>query len=73
MRFAKHSVIAMSLPLALCATTPTQTDATDQTKIACEAFKVITYSRRDTDETIIQVREHNAAWAHLCGDGGQTR
>ena len=36
----------------------------------CEAFEVIRWSQRDTDETIIQVKEHNASWKALCAAGG---
>ncbi len=34
---------------------------------SCQAFEPIEWSGRDTDETIIQVREHNAVYDSLCG------
>jgi hypothetical protein len=33
---------------------------------SCEAFQPITYSSRDTPETVAQIRGHNAAWDSLC-------
>ncbi len=33
---------------------------------SCQAFEPIRYSKKDTDETIRQAREHNAAWDALC-------
>ena len=33
---------------------------------SCQAFEPITYSRRDTPETVAQIRQHNAAWVSLC-------
>lgn len=33
---------------------------------ACQAFAPIEWSTRDTDQTIIQVREHNAVYDDLC-------
>jgi hypothetical protein len=34
--------------------------------VACRAFGPITWSPSDTDETLRQIREHNAAWTALC-------
>lgn len=48
--------------LSACQTT-TQTAVIDT---SCVAFEPITYSRRDTPETMIQVRRHNAAFNALC-------
>lgn len=34
---------------------------------ACTAFVPITFSAtKDTAETVLQVRQHNAAWSMLC-------
>lgn len=34
---------------------------------SCTAFRVITFSAaKDSPETVVQVREHNAAWRKLC-------
>ena len=52
---------AMSI-LAACQTT-TSTGATD---VACLAFEPIEWSGHDTWETIIAIRQHNAAWDELC-------
>jgi hypothetical protein len=55
------------LILAGCATT-TASVGTDS--VACSAFEPIQWSKKDTDETIRQVKEHNAAWAVICNRGG---
>lgn len=68
MMLALASVTASGL-LAGCATLTTAfgaTEAIDTKEVACAAFKPITWSTRDTDETIAEVREHNAAYAELC-------
>lgn len=33
---------------------------------SCRAFEPIRYSKKDTEETMRQVREYNAAWDALC-------
>lgn len=58
----KLALLAALLPLAGCATT-TPTFVTDT---SCLAFEPITYSRRDTPETIKQIKGHNAAYDSLC-------
>lgn len=35
---------------------------------SCQVFEPIRWSRRDTPETVRQVKEHNASWQALCGD-----
>lgn len=66
--FASRAMRAALLPmplliLAACATT-TASVGTDA--VACSAFEPIRWSKKDTDETIRQVKEHNAAWEALC-------
>lgn len=34
---------------------------------ACRMFRPIIWSSRDTDETIAEVKAHNAAWEAVCG------
>lgn len=34
---------------------------------SCLAFEPVTYSRKDTGDTVRQVRQHNAAFVALCG------
>lgn len=36
------------------------------TDISCDAFRPISWSKSDTFETTLQIREHNAAWRPLC-------
>lgn len=66
--FARRVMCAALLPMPLlilagCATT-TASVGTDA--IACSAFEPIRWSNKDTDDTIRQVKEHNAAWAEIC-------
>jgi hypothetical protein len=37
---------------------------------ACIAFRPISWSGRDTPETVRQIAAHNAAWDAACRDGG---
>ena len=46
-----------------CATTRTSVQTTD---VACTVFSPITYSSRDTDPTVRQIRGHNAAFVATC-------
>jgi hypothetical protein len=60
-------VALLPIPLLIlpgCATT-TVTVGTDA--VACSAFEPIRWSSRDTDDTIRQAKEHNAAWVAVCG------
>lgn len=53
------AIALVSLAVAACATRSVDT--------ACTAFTPITYSAvADTSGTVIQVRQHNAAWTALC-------
>lgn len=53
------------VPLTSCVTT---TDSNDPSVLCAPtgALKPITWSDEDTDETIAQVKEHNAVWKALC-------
>lgn len=58
MRTSLIAIVA-SLVLAGCVTTAVDT--------SCTAFAPITYSAaNDTESTVTQVRQHNAAWVKLC-------
>ncbi len=65
-------LLAASLPLTACETLTTASGGTelppevDPSRVACEAFRPITWSRSDTPETVAEVKEHNAAWRALC-------
>lgn len=41
----------------------------DPVAAACIAFKPISWSTRDTDATILEVKQHNAVWKVLCEAG----
>lgn len=42
-------------------------ETVDVNAVACGAFKPIKWSRGDTDGTLEQIHEHNAAYEALCG------
>lgn len=56
---------------ASCATTnssaPTKEDAT---KVACESFGPLYWSKKDTPQTVAQIKEHNAVGEKICLDWG---
>lgn len=56
--------------LPACSTMTTASSApTNATKVACQSFAPITWSGKDTPQTVVQVKEHNAAGKELCGWG----
>lgn len=65
-RLSKQRMLPVLLPLILtaCASLPTRTAGT--AKPDCAAFGLMTYSKADTDETIRQIKAHNAAWRAIC-------
>jgi hypothetical protein len=66
----RASAFALLLPiLTACATTQADPGATTSLvapSVPCSALEQIIPSRRDTDDTIRQVREQNAAIAAIC-------
>lgn len=36
--------------------------------VICNAFQPIRWDKLDTDETITQVKAHNAVWLDICGE-----
>lgn len=61
-------LLASAMPiLTSCVTTmaSSEIDAAHK-KVMCEAFQPITWSGKDTDDTIRGVKEHNAVWTALC-------
>jgi len=46
-----------------------RTTDTVGTDVSCEAFRPITWSKRDTQETVADVKTHNAVFGALCGWG----
>lgn len=55
----------LTLTAASCAGTTT-IDAIER-RVVCAIFQPISWSVRDTDETIRGVKEHNAAHKRICG------
>ena len=69
-RLAPLALTPLLLTLLAGCVTTTGTAAIDvhraSTLVACEAFQPISWSTRDTDPTIAQVKEHNAAYKSVC-------
>ncbi|GLK72613.1 hypothetical protein GCM10017643_27290 [Ancylobacter dichloromethanicus] len=61
------SVLTGTLFLVGCVTTTAGEGTTG--KAVCRSFRPITWSAQDTDETIAQVKAHNAVWREICGAG----
>jgi succinate dehydrogenase/fumarate reductase-like Fe-S protein len=58
--------VSCAIILSACATL-TPTLAPEPPSAACGAFKLIGFDRlNDTDETLVQVKRHNAVWRCLC-------
>ena len=53
--------------LCLLGLTACQTTGSVGTKVACGAFRAITWSSADTPPTQKQVRAHNAVGKEICG------
>ncbi len=60
-------VLAAVALIALAGCTTMPSPATPPAAAFCPAFEPIAWSAADTPETIRQAKEHNAAYAALCG------
>ena len=74
MRKRLAMLLLLAMPtLTACETLTTVSGGTelppeiDPAKVACAVFKPITWSSRDTPETVREVKSHNAAWKAICG------
>ncbi len=61
----KLSVLSLLVILPGCATRTSLAVPTD--RVATQSFKPIYWSKKDTDKTIAQIKEHNAAWKAISG------
>jgi hypothetical protein len=61
--------LMLCLPMTGCVTLTGGTSNLRYIDTACSAFSNITYSSRDTEPTVAQVRGHNAAYDTLCKGG----
>ena len=71
MRLRKLTLFAAVLPLMACETMMASGGTelppeVDPVAAACVAFKQISWSKHDTDLTILEVKQHNAVWRALC-------
>jgi hypothetical protein len=59
----------LSTPLVLtgCVHTTVSSDPSHVLDVACQAFQPITWSKQDTDDTLRQIKAHNAVYLTLCG------
>jgi hypothetical protein len=55
---------ALLMPVAACQTM--DTGGTDVKLVACQSFKPISWSSKDTRETQDGVTEHNAVYKDMC-------
>jgi hypothetical protein len=58
--------VLLPIPLLILASCATTTASVGTDAVACSAFEPIRWSKKDTAETIRQVKEHNAAWSAVC-------
>lgn len=69
-RRAIASLLILPLILTACASLTnfraTEPAQSQTARVACESFTPIRWSKADTDETIAQIKAHNAAWVALC-------
>ena len=61
-------VVALLVLGVLAGCHRTGSGATDPPDWYCEAFRPISWSSMDSEETILQVTGHNAVWVSLCRD-----
>jgi hypothetical protein len=59
------ALMLISLPLASCAIHGGAT-STRYIDTSCQAYRPITYSSRDTPETVAEIRAHNRVYDRLC-------
>lgn len=57
---AKMFVLSLLVILPSCA--PMMSSVVQTDKVASQSFGPIYWSKNDTDKTIAQIKEHNAAW-----------
>lgn len=57
-------MLALMLPLAACATA---TGGSATKSALCDQFRPIMWSSQDADQTIAEVKGHNAVGMKLCG------
>jgi hypothetical protein len=54
------------MPLLILTGCATLTASVGTDAVACSAFEPIRWSKKDTDDTIRQAKEHTAAWKAVC-------
>jgi hypothetical protein len=67
-RRALHVALLLT-PLLILPGCVTTTGSAGNDAVACSAFEPIHWSAKDTDDTIRQAKEHNAAWRAVCAGG----
>lgn len=70
-RPARLCAIISFVTLTSCATPTILPVPTD--KVATQAFRPIYWSKKDTDKTIAQIKEHNAAYKSITGKSDKLR
>lgn len=59
-------MLTLSMPLAGCATMMGISVPISFVDTSCKAFRPISWSKHDTDQTIREVKGHNAVYDKLC-------
>ena len=66
-------VLMLPLMLAGCVMTTGNAEIKAAvTLVPCTGFRKISWSSKDTDQTILEVKEHNAAYKAICGGNNAT-
>ncbi len=63
------ALTSMLMPMAACATLGRGTEV-HYIDTSCQAFTALTYSSRDTPETVAEIKAHNRVFDKLCPSGG---
>lgn len=68
--FARRTMRAalLLMPLLILAGCATTTASVGIDPVACSAFEPIRWSKKDSDGTVRQIKQHNAAWLAVCKD-----
>lgn len=61
----------LPMPLLILPGCATTTGSVGTDSVACSAFEPIRWSKRDTEATTRQAKEHNAVWKAICSGAGR--
>jgi len=67
---ALASIVILSSTLSGCASLTSLSGPKpkhDPVPVMCDVFQTISWNKKDTDQTIREVKAHNGVWMQLCG------